>query len=105
MPMCRPLRFASEFFRTRERECILTALRMMRPSLISFRMLKREFAIEISFASFGSSQILPLPHFRTEAARRFWSFSDMARGGGGRLRRLGRAAPAEGRVKSVNPDG
>ena len=33
----------------------------------------REFAIEISLTSFGSSQILPLPHFSTEAARRFCS--------------------------------
>eukprot|EP00444_Apocalathium_aciculiferum_P022927 CAMPEP_0183424064 /NCGR_PEP_ID=MMETSP0370-20130417/30030_1 /TAXON_ID=268820 /ORGANISM="Peridinium aciculiferum, Strain PAER-2" /LENGTH=56 /DNA_ID=CAMNT_0025608291 /DNA_START=112 /DNA_END=279 /DNA_ORIENTATION=+ len=39
MPVWRPLRLASRFLRTRERECILTALRMMRPSLMSLRML------------------------------------------------------------------
>ena len=31
----------------------------------------REFAIEISLTSFGSSQILPFPHLSTEAASRF----------------------------------
>merc|ERR1719161_3174860 len=78
-PMCRPLRFASRFFVTRERECIFTALRMMRPSLRSLRMLKREFAMLISFASFGSNQIRPLPHFFTEAARRFCKLNDILR--------------------------
>eukprot|EP00411_Alexandrium_monilatum_P021092 CAMPEP_0175202736 /NCGR_PEP_ID=MMETSP0093-20121207/10706_1 /TAXON_ID=311494 /ORGANISM="Alexandrium monilatum, Strain CCMP3105" /LENGTH=103 /DNA_ID=CAMNT_0016495789 /DNA_START=130 /DNA_END=437 /DNA_ORIENTATION=+ len=78
--MWRPLRFASKFFRTRDRECIFTALRMMRPSLISFRMLKREFAMEISLVSFGSNHILPLPHFFTEAARRFCNLRDMTAG-------------------------
>merc|ERR1719188_1311530 len=77
MSMWRPLRLASRFLRTRERECILTALRMMSPSLMSFLTLKRELAMEISLASLGSSQILPLPHFFTEAARRFCNFSDM----------------------------
>lgn len=33
----------------------------------------REFAMEISLTSFGSSQILPFPHFSTEAASRFCS--------------------------------
>ena len=32
--------------------------------------------MEISLTSFGSSQILPLPHFSTEAARRFCSRSE-----------------------------
>lgn len=36
VPMWRPLRLASKFLRTRERECMVTALRMIRPSLINF---------------------------------------------------------------------
>ena len=52
------------------------ALRMMRPSLMSFLTLKRELAMEISLTSLGSSQMRPRPHFLTEAARRFWSFMD-----------------------------
>merc|ERR1719254_383935 len=95
MPVWRPLRLASKFLRTRERECIFTAFRMMRPSLINFLMLKREFAIEISFASLGSSQIRPLPHFLTSAAKRFCSFIDMALAASGagaqRQARRGRA--------------
>jgi hypothetical protein len=51
---------------------MVTGLRMMRPSLTSFRMVWRELALEISFTSLGSSQILFFPHPMTEAARRFW---------------------------------
>lgn len=36
----------------------------------------RELAMEISLTSLGSSQTLPLPHLRTLAASRFWSFRD-----------------------------
>jgi len=36
----------------------------------------RELAMEISLTSFGSSQTLPFPHFRTLAESRFWSFND-----------------------------
>ena len=36
----------------------------------------RELAMEISLTSLGSSQIFRLPHFSTEAARRFWSFRE-----------------------------
>lgn len=39
-------------------------------------MFWRELAREISLTSLGSSQILPFPHLSTEAASRFWSFSD-----------------------------
>ncbi|KAI1181958.1 hypothetical protein F5B17DRAFT_226398 [Nemania serpens] len=57
--------------RARDRECMVTGLRMMRPSLTSLRMVWRELALEISLTSLGSSQILRLPHPMTEAARRF----------------------------------
>merc|ERR1719359_41303 len=80
VPVCRPLRLASRFLRTRARECIFTGLRLMRPSLINLRMLKRELAIEISLASLGSSQMRLTPHFFTEAARRFCNFNDMMLG-------------------------
>lgn len=36
----------------------------------------RELAIEISLASFGSSQTFPFPQPSTLAASRFWIFSD-----------------------------
>jgi hypothetical protein len=48
----------------------------MRPSRYSFWTLRREFAIAIKLISLGSSQILPFPHFSTDAAKRFWSFSE-----------------------------
>ncbi|KAL2824645.1 hypothetical protein BDW59DRAFT_84298 [Aspergillus cavernicola] len=54
------------------RECMVTGLRMMRPSLTSLRTVWRELALEISLISLGSSQILRLPQPTTEAARRFW---------------------------------
>lgn len=50
----------------------MTCLRMIRPSETSFRIVWRELALEISFTSLGSSQILRLPHPTTEAASRFW---------------------------------
>ncbi|CDR95576.1 hypothetical protein BBBOND_0207320 [Babesia bigemina] len=43
----------------------------MRPSPTSLRMLKRELAMAISFPSLGSSHTRPLPHFSTDAAKRF----------------------------------
>ena len=60
----------------RAREWILVGLRITKPSLTSLRMFWRELAMEISFTSLGSSQILRLPHFSTDAARRFCSFRD-----------------------------
>lgn len=36
----------------------------------------RELAMEMSLVSLGSSQTFPFPHFITEAASRFWGFSD-----------------------------
>jgi hypothetical protein len=50
---------------------MVTGLRMMRPSAMSLRMVWRELALEISFISFGSSQILRLPQSATDAAKRF----------------------------------
>lgn len=49
---------------------------MMRPSFCRRATLRRELAREISLTSLGSSQILRLPHLRTDAARRFWSLRD-----------------------------
>merc|ERR1719329_660877 len=76
-PWWRPLRFASRFLRTRERECIFTGLRLMRPSLSNFLMLKRELAMEISLASLGSSQMRPFPQSLMDAANLFCSFIDI----------------------------
>lgn len=70
-PRCRPIRRAAVRARARARECMVTGLRMMRPSLTSLRMVWRELALEISFTSFGSSQILRFPQPTTDAARRF----------------------------------
>ncbi|CAH0376520.1 unnamed protein product [Pelagomonas calceolata] len=75
-PVCRPLRFASRWRVTRLLEWTTTGLRITKPSLISFLMFWREFAMEISFASFGSSQTRFLPVLRTDAARRFCNLSD-----------------------------
>ena len=75
-PVCRPLRFASKWRVTREREWTTTGLRMTKPSLINLRMFCLEFAMEISFASFGSSQTRFLPVLRTDAASRFCKRSD-----------------------------
>lgn len=58
--------------RALERECIVTGLRIISPSLTSLRTVCRELALEISVLSLGSSQILRLPQPTTEAARRFW---------------------------------
>lgn len=70
-PLCLPIRLAAVSSRARLRECIVTGLRMMRPSAMSLRMVWRELALEISLTSFGSSQILRLPQSATEAASRF----------------------------------
>lgn len=58
--------------RARDLECMVTGLRMMRPSATSFRIVWRELALEISLVSLGSSQILRFPQPTTDAARRFW---------------------------------
>src|ERR1700738_2054955 len=47
---------------------------MIKPSLTSLRMARRELALLIPDISFGSSQILRLPALRTLAARRLWNF-------------------------------
>lgn len=70
-PLCLPILLAAVSSRARERECMVTGLRMMRPSAMSLRTVWRELALEISPTSFGSSQILRLPQSATEAARRF----------------------------------
>ena len=49
---------------------------IIRPSFFKRAILRRLLANEISLISFGSNQILRLPHLRTDAARRFWSLSD-----------------------------
>jgi len=71
-PRCLPILLASFKARARARECIATGLRMMRPSLTNLRIVCRELALEISFTSFGSSQILRSPQPTTAAASRFW---------------------------------
>jgi len=70
-PRCRPIRRAAVRDRARARECMVTGLRMMRPSSTSLRIVWRELALEISFTSLGSSQILRFPQPTTDAARRF----------------------------------
>ena len=70
-PRCLPILRAAVNSLARARECIVTCLRMMRPSETSLRTVWRELAFEISFTSLGSSQILRLPQPTTEAARRF----------------------------------
>lgn len=75
-PMCRPLRLAARFNRTRAREWMATGFLMIKPSLMSFLTACLELARAMSLASLGSSQIRPFPHLETEAARRLWSFND-----------------------------
>ena len=70
-PRCLPILLAAFSSRARALECMATGLRMMSPSLTSFRIVCREFALEISLTSLGSSQILRLPQPTTDAARRF----------------------------------
>ena len=50
---------------------MVTGFLMMSPSETSLRTVWRELALEISLTSLGSSQILFLPHPRTDAASRF----------------------------------
>ena len=81
-PRWRPMVRAALSSRARARECMVTGLRMMRPSDTSLRMVWRELAWLISCVSFGSSQILRWPQPTTDAARRFWVVRftlDMAR--------------------------
>jgi len=66
------MRRAAVSSRARARECMVTGLRMMRPSWTSLRMVWRELALAISLDSLGSSQILRFPQPTTDAARRFW---------------------------------
>merc|ERR1711924_343585 len=76
VPVWRPLRLAAKCLRTLYREWIFVGFLITRPSLASLRILRREFAMEISLTSFGSNQIFLFPHFNTDAARRFWSLRD-----------------------------
>uniref|UniRef100_A0AAV1UNV2 Uncharacterized protein n=1 Tax=Peronospora matthiolae TaxID=2874970 RepID=A0AAV1UNV2_9STRA len=69
MPVWRPLRLASLRFVKRAREWITCGFLITKPSFTSFLMFWRELARAISFDSFGSSQILRLPHLSTDAAR------------------------------------
>lgn len=71
-PRCLPIRRAAVNSRARARECIVTCFRMISPSDTSLRIVWRELALEISLTSFGSSQILRLPHPTTDAASLFW---------------------------------
>ena len=70
-PRCLPSLREAVSSRARDRECMVTGLRMMRPSATSLRMVWRELATEISLTSLGSSQILRFPQPMTEEARRF----------------------------------
>ena len=70
-PRCRPILLAAFSSLARALECMATGLRMISPSLTNFRIVCREFALEISLTSLGSSQILRLPQPTTDAARRF----------------------------------
>ena len=71
LPVCRPFLFASFLNVTRARECTTAGFLMIRPSRWRRAMFRRELARAISLISLGSNQILRLPHFKTEAARRF----------------------------------
>merc|ERR1719461_1349836 len=71
------LRRASVLSRTRDLECTATGFLITRPSLISLRIFCLELALAISLISLGSSQTLFLPHFMTEAAKRFCSFNEL----------------------------
>ena len=75
-PVWRPLLLASSRTRTRFLEWTTVGFFMIRPSFCNRAMLRRELAREISLTSFGSNQILRLPHLSTDAARRFWSLRD-----------------------------
>merc|ERR1711924_449489 len=68
VPVWRPLRLAAKCLRTLYREWIFVGFLITRPSLASLRILRREFAMEISLTSFGSNQIFLFPHFNTDAA-------------------------------------
>ena len=62
-PMWRPLRRARAFLRTRARECTLTGLRIMRPSLISLRMFWPEN--KTSHVTNLQIQMIHLQHWKT----------------------------------------
>merc|ERR1719476_84668 len=70
-PLWRPFLLASRFALVLALLWTTVGFLMMRPSLISFLTLFLEFALLISFVSFGSSQIFPFPHFSTLAAKPF----------------------------------
>ena len=71
-PRCLPIRLAAVNSLALALECMVTGLRIMRPSETSLRIVWRELACPISVISLGSSQILRLPQPTTAAARRFW---------------------------------
>lgn len=76
LPVWRPLRLASFLKVTRAREWTTVGFLIIKPSRWRRAMLRRELARAISLISLGSNQILRLPHFKTSAARRFWSFKE-----------------------------
>lgn len=71
-PRCLPMRRAAVSSRARARECMVTGFLMIKPSEMSLRTVARLLALEISWTSLGSSQILRLPQPATALARRFW---------------------------------
>merc|ERR1719201_247744 len=73
---CLSIFLASRYFLSRRRSTRRRRILITRPSLASLRILRREFAMEISLTSFGSSQIFLFPHLSTEAASLFWSLRD-----------------------------
>ena len=79
-PECLPFLRASWRSLTRALEWTATGFPMIKPSLINFLTCWRELALAISFASFGSSQILFLPHFRMTEASRFCNLRELWNG-------------------------
>lgn len=72
-PLCRPFRLASKLARVLARLCTIWGFLIIKPSLISFLMFWREFALAISDDSLGSNQIFFRPHLSTLAASLFWT--------------------------------
>ena len=72
-PECLPFLLASRALLTRDLEWMVVGFLMIKPSLTNFLTFCLELALLISVVSLGSSQILRLPHFSTEAASLFCS--------------------------------
>ena len=69
VPVCLPFLLAACMSLTRAREWMMVGLTMMCPSLRSLRTPDRELALEISVASWGSSQTFLLPTPAMSAAK------------------------------------